>query len=549
MNYYAGRAIREPVCRGAELRGICDGSQDKPYRVKVSLRGNGIREASCTCPRGGFCKHIVALLLTYVHTPDAFGDIHSLETKLAACKKEDLITLIGNMVQRDTSLLPMVERMIVMPAGAHVDVALLRREMQRALRREDHDDMENDLRDLLQTAENLAQKEDWPGAGTVYQEVLGVLTSVYEDELHHMDEEGNIAAIAGDCVEGLRICLDESEGDSPARQDWLAALMEAGLADIMMGGIDFAADALDIVLDHATDAEWILQEERVRELIPENDGWTRERLVNILVTRLEMTGRHDEASGIMRELGTISQVMFLLAREGKPGEAIALAREHFSASPGIIIDLVRTLAGLGSAEHAVTLLTQLVNSEKPYKGYLEWLADYYRTNGDLAAALKWQRTVFLSSPDVKSFTKLHEVSERLEVWEEVRAGVLKVLADKNKVPSLIEIALHEGDVDRALALLNRLPPNSWRNYRAEVANAAEEKRPLEAIALYREMAEAAIAWRQRKNYRQAAEYLHRMKMLYERLGNRGEWEKYLAGLKKTYANFRALQDEFANAGL
>jgi len=40
-----------------------------------------------------------------------------------------------------------------------------------------------------------------------------------------------------------------------------------------------------------------------------------------------------------------------------------------------------------------------------------------------------------------------------------------------------------------------------------------------------------------------------MKVLHEHLGNRGEWEKYLASLRKEYARFPALLDELQKAGL
>jgi len=63
------------------------------------------------------------------------------------------------------------------------------------------------------------------------------------------------------------------------------------------------------------------------------------------------------------------------------------------------------------------------------------------------------------------------------------------------------------------------------------------------------MAEAVIGERQRKTYRQAAQYLRRMKAVLDRLGNRREWEEYLTGLKKRYARYPALLDELQKAKL
>jgi uncharacterized Zn finger protein len=214
-----------------------------------------------------------------------------------------------------------------------------------------------------------------------------------------------------------------------------------------------------------------------------------------------------------------------------------------------MIDLARVLAEAGAAEHAVALLTELAESKDSHPGYLEWLAEYHRKSGDPERALTWQRQVFLRSPTVKSFAVLREVSEKTGVWPEVRTGVLKELEEKSEIGALVEIALYEGDVARALELLPSAPRGGWRDYRREVARAAEKERPLEAIALYKEMAEAAIGWRQRKAYAQAAAFLRRIKLLYERLGCGGEWQKYLAALKKEYARLPALQEELNKAGL
>ncbi|MBC7337721.1 MAG: hypothetical protein H5U01_15830, partial [Clostridia bacterium] len=176
-------------------------------------------------------------------------------------------------------------------------------------------------------------------------------------------------------------------------------------------------------------------------------------------------------------------------------------------------------------------------------------AEYHRKSGDPEKALSWQRQVFLGNPTVKSFGVLREVSEKIGVWQEVRTGVLKELEERNDIGALVEIALHEGDVARALELLPRAPRGGWRDYRWEVARAAEKDRPLDAIALYKEMAEAAIGWRQRKAYAQAAAFLRRIKLLYERLDRIGEWQEYLAVLKREYARLPALQEELDKARL
>src|SRR5262245_3545270 len=66
------------VRRENTLRARCRGSSGGPYLVSATLAEVGRAKAknpiefACDCPRGGFCKHVVALLLTWVERPELF---------------------------------------------------------------------------------------------------------------------------------------------------------------------------------------------------------------------------------------------------------------------------------------------------------------------------------------------------------------------------------------------------------------------------------------------------------------------------------------------
>jgi uncharacterized Zn finger protein len=109
--YYRDGAVLEPVRQVLELRAQCEGSDYEPYQVGATLTRSGVAGTSCTCPYdyGGICKHIVALLLTYVHTPQAFRSVPPLATLLAGRSREELIALIGELIKREPELLSLVE--------------------------------------------------------------------------------------------------------------------------------------------------------------------------------------------------------------------------------------------------------------------------------------------------------------------------------------------------------------------------------------------------------------------------------------------------------
>src|SRR5207253_5434181 len=128
---------------------------------------------------------------------------------------------------------------------------------------------------------------------------------------------------------------------------------------------------------------------------------------------------------------------------------------------------------------------------------------------------------------------------------------------------LIQIALAEGNIDKALALLKAEEKGDrgriglynysygfgYQDMTLKVAQAAEETRPREAIEIYQKYAERQIAQKQRKFYQYACEYLVKVRTLYEKLGEHEEWKSYIAVLREKHRNLRALKEEMAKARL
>ena len=108
--YYEGGAIYDPAWQampgGIVLMAYCEGSSAPSYRLRVELDAGGVRTASCTCPYdwGGDCKHIVALLLMYLHQPEEFNEQKSLSELLAGLEKDELLALLTRLVQSDPEL-------------------------------------------------------------------------------------------------------------------------------------------------------------------------------------------------------------------------------------------------------------------------------------------------------------------------------------------------------------------------------------------------------------------------------------------------------------
>ena len=65
VDYYHDGTVESATIRGNQLFAEVQGSEWDPYQVGITFSGSDFT-ASCTCPYdwGGYCKHVVAALLT-----------------------------------------------------------------------------------------------------------------------------------------------------------------------------------------------------------------------------------------------------------------------------------------------------------------------------------------------------------------------------------------------------------------------------------------------------------------------------------------------------
>ncbi len=294
-NYYRDGAVFRAVRQGMELRALCEGSDYEPYQVSATLTESGIAETSCTCPYdyGGICKHIVALLLTYIKDPQSFRSIPPLTEFLAERSREELITLIGEMIKREPELLLLVELSVAAEQarrGETLDVEAYRRQARNTLRRGSPRAVEKELRSLLDLAARLDTAGNWLDAGAVYHAILDETVSGYEDVLWEIDEDGDIAAVIDEFAQGLSQCLKKGKVDDRTRSAWLEALLEADLTDVEIGGVDLAPSAREAILENATDEDWGWIEKRIRAAISKGGDWAREELTRFLAARQKRRG-------------------------------------------------------------------------------------------------------------------------------------------------------------------------------------------------------------------------------------------------------------------
>jgi uncharacterized Zn finger protein len=555
-HYYENHMVSETVRQGMQLRGECEGSSYEPYEINVTLDAKGIASTSCTCPYDwdGICKHIVALLLAYVHQPESFRVITPLEEMLKDRSREELIALIGEMSRQDSKLMPLIEVSSAhqhAKAGKAVDIASLRKRVRRAMKYDDWeygDDrrIQKELRSLGEIASHLLKADDWLNAGALYHALLDEAIKSYDEMMQQIDENGRIAVVVNEFAEALGECLTRSGADSKTRRDWLSVFLDGYLKDIEIGGIDFASGSKEILAKQTDEEEWAWIEGRVKDRINDSREWEREQLVKFLADGLKHHHKGSNATELIREMGTPEQQAELLAGEGRVEEATRMMSEIVRDKPGLVTLFADKLLEAKAREAALRFV--LAHSSGGWRSD-EWLADYYRKYGTPEEAVEGQKRLFLNSPSVKAFENLQKVCRKTKNWPNIRAEVLATLEREKKFSALIEVALHEEDVARALELLPHLMGWGGLDLKMRVAKAAEKDLPREAIKLYRERAEKEIEGRSRSSYHTAAGFLKNVKRLYIKLGDEAVWVDYIKGLRETHKRLPALQDELSRAGL
>jgi uncharacterized Zn finger protein len=100
-DYYEEGAVLSVTRRGNQLLAAVQGSEYLPYRVRITLGPGTLAQATCSCPYdwGGYCKHVIAALLTFIHQPEQVEEQLTIEAILAQLDRAQLQTLLLKLVE------------------------------------------------------------------------------------------------------------------------------------------------------------------------------------------------------------------------------------------------------------------------------------------------------------------------------------------------------------------------------------------------------------------------------------------------------------------
>ena len=113
--YFAGETVLGVTQRGSQLFSAVQGSECDPYGVCVTIEGDQPTDATCTClyDWGGYCKHIVATLLTLVHERDSVDQRPTVSEMVAGMTREQLQALIVELSRRIPGTADLIEELVL----------------------------------------------------------------------------------------------------------------------------------------------------------------------------------------------------------------------------------------------------------------------------------------------------------------------------------------------------------------------------------------------------------------------------------------------------
>src|SRR5260221_8913124 len=562
--YFHQNAIFNPRRQNMTLKASCHGSQADAYRVEVTFDAEGIVDAICSCPVGMGCKHTAALLLTWIHQPEDFLEQQNVDTVLQQQDKAELIALIKKMLRRE----PELEALLYTSGKQQGPISLSAYSHRIGSVFQKYDNYEwgiissivDDLSNIQDAADALAQQQDYAGATAIYELLV---TSVLAQANTYDDENGDFSYFITGCLDELATYLEEMPEDKALREQILHTFFEAYRYDVKAGGIGMAENAPDLLLKYATAEErktiasWVnaaIAEANAGRSSAYYSNWEYQQWGGFLL-KLEPDALDDDTFlRICRETARTVDLVDRLLALGRVDEAL---RE---SEPVHEYDLM-SLADLFVKHGHDQLAEQLVEARSQHSQdsrLLDWLKSYYLAHANYAAALELAEKLFLTRPDLTGYQEIRQLAQQLDLWADRQPKLIAFLNDPRKAYLLIQIALDEGDIDKAIAMVQaEQEPKYHYGYiysgvqtiAPEVAKAAEETRPHAAIKIYQQETEKLINARERENYQTACSYLTSMRTLYEKINANDQWTSYITGLRDRNRGLRALKEELVRAGL
>ncbi len=557
-DYLVGGAVSDLVRRGDVLTARVAGNEFDPYAITIHLRDDGIAGADCSCPYdwGGHCKHIVAVLLSYVHDADEVVQRPPVADLLKDLDHEKLMDLLLERVETDPWFADWIEARVSIasveisdgkpdaPRRALVDPEPIRRQARNLLRRPgrrrsyweafDAAGDAEELQRMVDTAVPFLEAGDGRNALRILEPIADSFVKDWTDHLYEHDEDmyvlfGDLGCLCADAVLIADLSMDEREDWAATFQEWQEELDEYGVDE----GFQVAADAAAEGWDDPALQEVLRGESR--NLPATENG----RLTGARLRVLERQDRYDEYLRLASASGHGIEYAAMLVRLDRIDEAVGHGLKGLR-TPNEALNLAVTLKEHGHPRQAIEVaeagLDLCGTDPEEFRAspvYLaRWLREFAAGLGEEALSLRAAATAFRESLALDDYRAAEGFAG--ENWRKIKAELLDHLATADHAFDRTDIYLLEGMIDEAVRSVG-----DGGYVRIEtlmkLAGAATGSHPNWVIGICRKRAEPIMDEGRSKAYATAAQWLAIAKRAYHGMDRHAEWSDYLAGLLGKHA--------------
>lgn len=565
---YQSDALASLAIQGQTLSGECEGTSAPFYKVRVELDKGGIASADCSCPYdfGGWCKHIIALSLAYVHEPKTFVVRQEPAALLADLNREQLLSLLTKLLRQQPDLSEWVEAEIASPATTgkvkaakrrKVDTEVYRRRVRGIMHSLDHmraseaywhvGGVANELRGVEETAMEFLKAGDPETA----LQILKTLLEESHDGFDYIDDsDGELGAFLDSLGETLAEVILSMELDAEQRADIAGDLQELHdrFSDYGVDGLRLAIAAAEQYWDEGDEKneedeadEWDEEDEGEFGYVPSwKPASTAQILTRAKLNVLERQGRTDEyLAWCLREDAHLRYAL-KLCELGQAAEAVAHAMKNLETADDALL-LAKHLREADHLDDAIRIGERGLKLDG-YKAALgEWLGSIEEAQGRKAQALTAWLAAFHEAPSLDKYQTVKRLAGRR--WNNLKPELMQSLQKEwNKQP-FVEVLLFEQEWDEAIKVADG--KDTYYSVIETVADALIDHRPEWVVRASIKQAERLMVEPKSKNYPYAANWLRKAKAAYAQLGQQEKWQKYLQKLKEEYRRRPALQAQLA----
>ncbi len=114
LDYYHSGTVSGICQRGNCIHAEVSGSESEPYYVTLEFNDKGVILADCTCPYDydSWCKHSVAVGLTFLRQPKIIPELPTLDQQLDRLDYEEIQILVQELVETRPQMLSEIDKFV-----------------------------------------------------------------------------------------------------------------------------------------------------------------------------------------------------------------------------------------------------------------------------------------------------------------------------------------------------------------------------------------------------------------------------------------------------